>query len=305
MKIESIKIEATIPCSQYGNLRPTIEMSDVTIEEAEKKGMELILPLFEKYSEKGGLIPREMVSITIPKKKSFNEEGVEIGFEPISHKYFYEGKPLVGVTDYIKKFYKPFDAETISSVLESKWGVPQQIIRDLWTSNGELTSIFGNVVHRALEYFDKFKSYGEIISSQQKEELNYCLPKHPILRKIVEGFLEINKGEVGEVHTEVLLSDVKNGICGTADRIVILDKEKKICRVKDYKVNINSEEKYKTHKVLPPFEDLPSNKLSKYQLQLSVYSNMLENSGWTVQGLDVFVYEDIWRHYELPVLKVI
>jgi hypothetical protein len=32
---------------------------------------------------------------------------------------------------------------------------------------------------------------------------------------------------------------------------------------------------------------------------------MLENSGWKVEGLDVFVYEDKWRKFELPVLKVI
>lgn len=303
MKVDKITIGATVPVVQYGNIMPSVELSDVSLEEGTKVGMKFIGDLFEKYSEKGGLIPKEVIT-TYATKKSFNE-GIDIGFEPIQHIYTLDSKPLVSVTDYIKRFYKPFDVETISSVLESKWGIPQQVIRDLWEANGELTSIFGDVVHRALDYFEKFKSYGEIISSQQKDELNYCLPKHPILRNIVEGFLEINKGEVGEVHTEVLLSDIKNGICGTADRVVILDKDKKICRIKDYKVNINSEEKDKTHKVLPPFDNLPSSKLSKYQLQLSLYANLLQASGWVVEGLDVFIYENEWKHYKLDVLKII
>lgn len=304
MKIDNLKFGAVIPTQTYGNLQPSIEMSDVSIEEGIKVGVGFISDLFEKYSEKGGLVPKEIIKV-VATKKSFNEEGVEIEFEPVGHNYTHNGKPLVSATEYIKRFYKPFDANTISSVLESKWGIPQQTIRDLWESNGELTSAFGNVVHRALELYDKFKDYGEIISSQQKEKSNYCLPKHPILRSIVEGFLEINKGEIGKVMTEVLLSDIKNGICGTADRIVIIDEAKKICRVKDFKVNIESDKVDKSYKVLAPFNELPSQKLSKYQLQLSVYANMLEHSGWTVQGVDVYIYESEWRHYELPVLKIL
>lgn len=305
MKIESIKIEATIPCSQFANIRPTIEMSDTTVEEAEKKGMELILPLFEKYSEKGGLIPRELVSVSVGKLKSFNEDGVEIGFEPISHSYSYEGKKLQGVTDYIKKFYKPFDADTISSVLESKWGVPQSVIKDLWNENGEVAQDLGNLIDKTLCYYEKFKSYGDIISSQQKEAENYCLPKQPFLRKVVEEFYELVKDGDAKVITQVMLSSVKDGICGQSDRIRIIDQEKKICRVGDFKVNINAEAIDKSYKVLAPFDKLPANKISKYQLQLSVYANLLQKSNWIVEGLDVFVYEESWKHFELPVLQVI
>lgn len=307
MKLDSIKMTAVIPTQQYGNIQPSIEMSECTLEEGRELGLTFIKDLFAKYSEKGALTEKEFSSALVTKytKKSFNEEGVEIEFEPVSHTYTYKDKKLTGCTDYIKKFYKPFDAPTISSVLESKWGVPQQVIRDLWDANGEVSSDFGSVVHKALEYYQKFKPFGEIISSQQKEDKNYCLPKHPILRQIVEGFLELIKDEVGQVLTEVLISSITHGICGHADRVVILDADKKICRIKDYKVNINSEDTDKSHKVLSPFADLPSTKLSKYQLQMSVYANMLEATGWTVVGLDVFVYEDTWKHFELPVLKVI
>lgn len=305
MKLDKIIFEATIPCSQYANIRPTIEMSDVTIEEAEKKGMELILPLFEKYSEKGGLIPRELVSITIPKLKSFNEEGVEIGFEPISHKYFYEGKPLIGVTDYIKKFYKPFDTDTISSVLESKWGVPQQVIRDLWEKGGEITQDLGNLIDKTLCYYEKFKNYGDIISSQKKEEDNYCLPKHPFLQKIVKEFYEIVKDGDSKIINQIMLSSIKDGICGTADRIKIIDLDKKICDIEDFKVNINAEEIDKSYKVLAPFEKLPANKLSKYQLQMSLYANLLTKSGWTVNKLRAYVFEEKWKVFEFDVLDVL
>lgn len=50
--------------------------------------------------------------------------------------------------------------------------------------------------------------------------------------------------------------------------------------------------------------ELPKTKLSKYQLQLSFYATLLALSGWTVEGLDVFVYENGWKHYELEILSL-
>ncbi len=133
---------------------------------------------------------------------------------------------------------------------------------------------------------------------------NYCLPKHPVLKNIVEGFIALNKSE-GLTYSEILVSNVNLGLSGQADLLLVLDEEKKICRVQDYKININSEELNSSEKPLAPFNDLPANKLTKYQLQMSIYANMLEASGWVVEGLDVFVFEDTWKHYPLSVLNVI
>lgn len=306
MEVKKITMMGVVPVQQYGNIQPTIEIDVRPGEEkqASEYAEKFIGDFFNKYSEKGGLTERTVVAVSKLVKKSFNED-VEIEFEPVGHTYTYKGKPLVGATEYIKRFYKEFDAETISSVLESKWGVPQKNIRDMWDANGKLTSDFGSVVHRAIEDYQKFKDVGEVIASKKEEKVNSCLPKHPILRSIVEGFIEITKEEKGEVMTEVLVSNVESGICGHVDRLTILDKEKKICRIKDYKVNINSEEKDKNQKVLAPFDSLPSTKLSKYQLQTSIYANMMQKSGWVVEGIDIYVYEDNWKHFELPVLQVI
>lgn len=303
MKVDSLKFGATIPTQSYGNIQPEIILSDVPLLEGTDVGMRFISDLFSKYSEKGGLIPKEIIKVS-GLKKSFNED-VDIGFEPINHDYSYNDKPLTGATDFIKKFYKPFDVETISSVLESKWGVPAVTIKELWEMNGKITQDLGNLIDKTLEYYENFKSYGEIISSQQKIKENYCLPKHPILRKAVEEFYNLVKDDGAKVVTQVMLSNVKEGYCGQADRIRIIDADKKICRVQDYKVNIEAEKIDKKYKVLAPFAELPSNKISKYQLQLSFYANLLQAAGWTVEALDVFVYEDTWKHFELPVLQVI
>lgn len=105
--------------------------------------------------------------------------------------------------------------------------------------------------------------------------------------------------------TEVLLTDVNQGYGGHADRIVILDKKKKICRVGDYKINVGAESISAKDKPSAPFNHLPGNKITKYQLQMSIYANMLQKSGWTVEGLDVYIYEESWKYYPLDILNVI
>lgn len=304
MKIDQIKIGAVIPTQQYGNIQPEIILSDVKADEGTEFGMKFVSELFAKYSEKGGLIPKEVILAT-GSKKSFNEEGVEVQFEPIAHTYQYKDKPLTGATDYIKRFFKPFDAETMAEVSANSWGVDAKQVKELWESNGKLTALFGTVVHNALEFYNIHNSMGQVISDKKKLEDNYAMPKHPILRAIIQGFEKVDTFKPENIYSEVLITDVEGGTCGHADRVVVIDKKKKICRIGDFKVNINSEEIDKNSKVLAPFNDLPANKLSKYQLQMSVYANMLQKSGWTVEGLDVYVYEDEWKHFELPVLQVL
>lgn len=192
----------------------------------------------------------------------------------------------------------------MSGVSAKSWEVDQQIVKDLWKSNGDLAAGFGKIVHQALEHYDKFKSVGQKISLKKGLPVNYAMPKHPFIASIIQGFININT-TAGEVIPEALLTNVEKGLCGHADRVLVLDWENKICRVQDYKVNIGSEEVSSKSKALTPFDKLPANKITKYQLQMSFYANLLELSGWTVEGLDVFILENEWKYYKLDVLKVI
>lgn len=236
-------------------------------------------------------------------KKSFNED-VSVAFNEYNHSYFYNDKKLDNATTFIGKFYKKFDSENISLVSARAWGVDQKDLQELWKSNAELSGGFGTAIHKALEHYDKFFTIGKAIQEKKSLPANYSMPKHPVLRSVIEGFIAINKTE-GEVIPEAMITDVQRGYCGTADRILVLDWEKKICKVQDYKVNVNSEEVDSNLKASSPFDTLPANKITKYQLQMSFYANMLQASGWVVDGLDVFVYEDEWKMFSLEVLQVI
>lgn len=305
MKIERLKVGAVIPVQQYGNIQPEIELTGIdSLEDAKEYGIGFVRELFTRYSEKGSLPEKLPINATTT-EKSYNED-IEINYDPIAHEYYYKDKKLRSVTDYISDFYQKFDEETASSVSSSSWGVDQDSIKSMWKMNGNIASTFGTAIHDALDYYEKYGDVGKKISEARGSEENYAMPKHPLLKKIVQEFIKINKYKNKSVETEVILSSSEDGLCGRSDRLLILDKKKKTCRVQDYKINIGSEEEARQYKIKDErFKDLPSNKISKYQLQLSVYANMLQKSGWNVEGLDVYVYEDNWKHFELEVLDVI
>lgn len=308
MKVSKFKLGATIPTQQYGNITPEIELEDVDLSEATEATLAHISSLYDRFSERGGLKDngaRELVINKSIKKNSFNEEGVVIDYDDDAHTYHFEGERLVSGSAIAAKYYKKFDSENVSKASANKWGVDQQDVKGLWSANGKLAADFGSVIHLALEHYDLYKNLGAKISENRGEEDNYALPKHPILRSIIEEFEKINTTVGEEVVPEALVTNVKKGYCGHADRVLIINKKKKICRVQDYKVNIGSEDESSSMKAKKPFDELPKNKITKYQIQMSAYANMLQDSGWTVEGLDVFVLEDSWKHHELDVLKVI
>lgn len=239
----------------------------------------------------------------IVKEKSFNED-IELDYDKLGHVYRFHEQALDSVTSYLKQYYKPFELEIIAKTCGRAWEVDPQSIIDIWDSNKEGSALFGTSIHDTLEHYEKFQKIGALISQKRGAEENYALPKHPVLRQIVKDFIAINPIK-GDIMTEVLITDIQNGLAGRCDRIVIIDKEKKICRIGDYKINIESELIDKKYKVLAPFDYLPANKITKYQIQMSLYANMLQKQGWVVEGLDVYVYEGEWKYFPLEVLKVI
>ena len=85
------------------------------------------------------------------------------------------------------------------------------------------------------------------------------------------------------------------------DRLLFIDT--KNCRIQDYKINVDIEKESDNLKAKKPFNEYPANKLTKYQIQMSFYANILQKSGLNVEGLDAYIYENEWNHYELDVLS--
>lgn len=297
-KLQSYTLKATIPTGNYANLQPEITVTAPDMETAKALVMPHIETLYSEYSDIK-LSAKEAAVIELI--RSFNED-VELEFDRVAHTYLYQGKRLESASGFVSRHTKLFDKLGISKKCEASWGVPQDDILQLWESNGDAAAGFGTAVHAVLEHYFKKKELGAKIMENSKKEVNAALPNHPFLQKLILD-LESLMTEEGVCLQEILVSNVDKGYCGLVDRLLILDEKKKVCRVTDYKIAYDTEKK--GEKMLSPFDTLPPTKLSKYQVQLSFYANMLQMSGWTVTGLDIYAYDGEWKKYPLEVLQVI
>ena len=264
-----MKYRAHIPVQSYGFI------------EVESDDIDEIKRVYNEYTETPVAFKG---SGDFVKLESFTKE--TILWDELNHKYQdLDGNELIGGSTYAETFAKPFDRDQILAACEKAWGVETAIIADIWKMNAKASTSYGDSLHVALELAHKHWKVGDKIKDKKKGlETNYSLPKQPHVRKAVESFAE----EFGlDALPEVLVTDAKNKRAGSIDRLQVIDKKKKICRVGDFKTSVMDKDKEKI-----------------YQHQLSYYAAILKAHGWTVTGLDLYMYDDGWTHKELKVLEV-
>ena len=274
-------LKATIPVTSYGNICPEIELEGEDINELHRQASEHIENIWKRYGERP--LPEKSMS-GMEKRKTFT--GEEILYNTTTHSYTdLDGNVLLSGSKYAESVSQKFDIEAILPKTAKSWKVDEKALGAWWKVNGEITSLYGNAIHKALEAIHMYSQMGATIAELKEMVDNYCLPKIPHLKEAVKHFVDLF-GLDAEV--EVLISDVANKRAGQIDRLQILDKKNKICRIGDYKVNFEMDDK----------------KLKKHQAQLSFYAKILSNFGWTVAGLDIFHFTDKWEKIELEVLEV-
>lgn len=271
------KIEATIPTTQYGNIRPTFEVEN---QGEEEQALSELKKLWDRYGEStlkdknGGGV----------KVTTFT--GEELIWNEGNHTYTdMNGNVLKSGSQYANETSPKFDLEMMLPKTANAWGVPEEELRSIWKFNGDIANHWGSAVHMALELYHNHHHVGGVIKDKKELDSNYVLPKNSYLRKIVLEFIELAGTDA---LCEVLVSDVENGMAGTIDRLVVTGE--KTCRIGDYKTN----------------NEMDKKKLLKYQKQLSFYAHILQNKGWTVEGLDLFYLnaDDGWSVETLEVLPL-
>ena len=220
---------------------------------------------------------------------SFNES-IDIEFEPIEHTYNYKGRRFLSASSFVEDYIKPFNAVEMAYHVSEKTGVPQGDIVDMWESNGNVAAGFGTAMHNVIEYYFKYEKIGA-----KTKESNGAMPNHPFLKQVINDLQKIKPA--GETYQEVLISHKKKNICGQVDDLLVLDAEKKICWINDYKftANILAEK----DKLSAPFNFMPPTKLSKNFIQLSFYAYMMMSSGWKVEGVSIYHWDGEWHKYDL------
>lgn len=250
-----------IPTQTYGFLE--IEGDLKEIEEAEV--------LYNRYAEKPIQFKEE--EGVFVELYTFTDEKVR--YNDATHKYTdIHGNPLVSGSQYKKSLEKPFPLEMMASKISEKYGVPANIVTDMWKGNSTISTTFGTALHLAMEQWFRFKG-------NACDDKEYNVAKHPFLRQAVTSF----PLKDAEAYPEVLVSDVENGMVGRIDLLTKIDGK---YFVEDYKSDA----------------DIKKN-LNGHFAQLSFYAQILKNKGFDIDGVRVWNYAgDGWENYTSEVLPI-
>ena len=189
-------------------------------------------------------------------------------FDEDTHKYFVQGTPIDrSVSLLIKDFCLPFDKNRLSFHVANKLGKSQNEVLQSWKDEADKAIRQGKEAH----LFGELYPFNRNLRPQSQFDVAIMkfwndLPPHIV-----------------PVMCELQMYHLKKRYAGTADIILYNTKTGKFI-IGDYKTNKDLFKNFKGQKMLDRFSNFLDNPFNKYQLQLSYYQILLEQTGVEVSG---------------------
>ena len=189
----------------------------------------------------------------------------KLKFEDTSHTYEAEGYPLTSVSNMIKRFTEKVDFKKIAEFIAKKEGIPVEELQARWDLKRDTACSLGHSVHNFGETF---------MYTNQK-------PSNGFEEAIVNFWASLPSYLI-PCTFELKMYSRELGIAGTSDIILYNTLTEKFV-IADYKSNESLTKNYKGKTLLAPFTDLLDSPLSKYEIQLSAYQILFEQTGFEVE----------------------
>lgn len=196
-------------------------------------------------------------------KKNLLQNFSELEFEEKAHRYFVNGKPLkYSVSGIIEKFVKPVNFNSIARHIDKRDKLNPGTTQKEWDTKRDKACALGDSVHVFGEHYP-FNRKLKPRNGHEEAVVKFWneLPKH-----IVPVTMELQM-----FHKEYLFA-------GTAD-IILYDTINKVYIIGDYKTNEDLFKDFNDKRLLAPFKFLVDSPMGKYQLQLSFYQLLFEQTG--------------------------
>lgn len=192
-------------------------------------------------------------------------------FDEKQHQYSVDDIKLKGsVSSKIDKYVEKVDFDEKAGNKAIRLGITKESLLEQWEAEKQLACDTGNRVHLFGELYPFNKSLKP--SCKQEEAVVKFwsdLPEH-----IVPACLELRM-----YHLHFMFA-------GTSD-ILLFDKLKETFIIADYKTNKDLFKNFKNKTLLTPFTNLLDSPFNKYQIQLSYYQLLFEQTGYKVSSRKV------------------
>lgn len=219
-------------------------------------------------------------------------------FDPIKHRYTYNGVVYTSVTTFLNKFHTPFDNKWLKIKADQR-GITEDELQKEWDAKNKRANVIGTGMHQWIEdYFNQIwtplPTDLDIIERINKFNIMYAKNLHKLI----------------PIKFEQRIFSKKYPIAGTLDSLFFYNGKLIIFDWKSNGMFTHDDHPKGTYeKLLEPFGDYWKNHHNEYSIQVSLYSEILEEWGFDVKMcylLHIGPEEDpkIWRAHNLrPLLK--
>ncbi len=201
-------------------------------------------------------------------KKSIIDFYSGLTFDEETHKYFVKGVPIEkSVSTKLKDFCLPFNRDFLSKRVAYSRGITQEEVLAEWQAAADKAIKTGKEAH----LFGELYPFNRDLRPQSQFEVAIMKFWNDLPPYIVPVVTELQM-----YHKEKLYA-------GTADLILYNMQSEKFI-IGDYKTNKDLFKNHKNQKLTGRFSNFLDNPYNKYQLQLSYYQILLEQTGVQVSN---------------------
>jgi len=191
-------------------------------------------------------------------------DGLE--FEESLHKYSFDGKPVsISVSGIVDRFVRPFNIQEKSLKKARELGISQQEVLKMWRDKGDSRCKLGKNIH----LFAEERTFKNIKPSNKYEEA------------VVKFWKAVPK-KIFPMLTELKMYHKKYLFAGTCDTLLYNNETGRFV-ITDWKTNEDLFKNFTGERLLGCFSDLLKNNFNKYQIQLSLYQILFEQTGYKVE----------------------
>lgn len=276
-----------IPTGQYANIQPQVIGVGPTFEEAQNDALRKAQSFYDKIEAQAAFkVKQEIVTpvssspvVPIGTVMKCWASGTEVYFDPVQHAYVdSEGQKYVSGSVFASQFEHEFPKEAILPGYAKRYGLKEYQVEEMWTDKGEASTTFGTALHKSMETYLRHCKTAKACGKDALEMI------HPMFRPLVEMFFT-EKRMAKEMIPEMFIADPHKHRCGQLDLVTIVDRDKKILDIEDYKSNVDLFKMGDPKTLKAPYSHLPNMPAAKYTLQLSFYKAIFESHGWTVRNI--------------------
>jgi len=188
-------------------------------------------------------------------------------FDPLAHKYHYQGAQLPSVSSLISSFKPYFDTHEQAELTAYAQGITKEEVLAEWKLAADIACSRGDDIHNFGEFYvaQKWGLKTDAIPSD-----NYW-PEY----EAIKSFWDNLPDNIEPAALELRMFSATYGYAGTAD-IIVRNKESGAYIIMDYKTNKSLTKCMPGAVLLPPFEHLSDCALNHYSIQLGYYQMLLQ-----------------------------